>query len=74
MSNFHLSFPHTSEIIYHSICTRCLAISEYNKVGNGCIPVGKDRTETIVNDVIICVDCMELLRAGDIAFWTTGWK
>lgn len=68
-----LNFPANSNVVDHSYCCRCDRPTESSPVGTGTIPT-KDGKEEVVKNLVVCLQCLELLHENSQLFWDTGWS
>ncbi len=71
--SFEVNYPAKPEIAIHSTCCRCEKPCENSPVGTGRVPTGTDGTLEDIKNIVLCIDCVELMNETPKQFWYEGW-
>lgn len=70
---FDVSYGKKPQIIAHDTCCRCQKQCEMAAVGTGRVPTGPDGTLETIKNIVLCLDCRELMVEIPKQFWYEGW-
>jgi hypothetical protein len=70
---YSVEFPDQPTIVKHSSCCRCQQPTENSPLGTGSLPTGPKQAPEPVKNVIVCLDCLEMMVLDPKKFWYAGW-
>lgn len=72
--DFGITYDDEPEYATHYTCCRCGLPTEYSPVGSGDVPTGPDGALEHIRNIVLCLDCLRLLREDASRFWYSGWR
>lgn len=71
--SFEVNYSKNPATIAHDLCCRCEKPCENAPIGTGRVPTGPDGTLENIRNIVLCVDCVELMNELPKKFWYEGW-
>lgn len=71
--NLDVRYGEKPKVAFHGYCCRCELPTECSPVGTGQVPIGPEGKIEEVKNIVLCVDCLELMKDSPRVFWHEGW-
>ncbi len=70
---FDITYSKKPHVVHHDTCCRCQRHCENAPVGTGQVPAGPNGALESIKNIVICLDCRELMEEAPKKFWYDGW-
>lgn len=70
---FEVKYHDKPEIATQDVCCRCQCRCEMAPVGTGVVPTGTDGALENIKNIVLCIDCVEMMYEFPKKFWYEGW-
>lgn len=70
---FDVTYTKKPEIVHHDTCCRCQLPCENAPIGTGCVPTGANGALEKIRNIVLCLECLELMDEYPKKFWYEGW-